>query len=272
MKTARTTSAVLIAGLLLAGCDTGGSGTAGTSPTGGAEQAPVAQGAARGAAQDPPDGTSGGDGITVTGVGEVTGRPDVLRATIGVEVTDDSVQAAMETASERAEAVTAALQDAGVAAEDIQTEDVTVRRARPERPPEPGAAPAPEERPYVAENRLDVRIRDVDGAGQVLQAAVDAGGDAARLRGVRFDVEDDDELLADARERAFADARDKAEQYARLAGRELGALQALREGRATSPGPGPFPDEAAAAPHAAVPVEPGTERLVVRVTAVWSLD
>lgn len=271
MRIARTTSALLTAGLLLVGCDTGGTGTDGTATTGTtgtAEQPPLAQGAA----ERDPDGAAGRDGITVTGVGEVTGRPDVLRAIVGVEVIDDSVQAAMDTASERAEAVATALRDAGVDGEDIQTQDVTVRRARPERPPEPGAAPAPEQRPYVAENRLDVRIRDVERAGEVLQAAVDAGGDAARLRVVRFDVEDDDQLLADARERAFADARDKAEQYARLAGRELGELRALHEGRATPHGLGPFPEDAAAAPPAAVPVEPGTEHLTVRVTAVWSLD
>lgn len=269
MTLARRTIVLLTtAGVVLAGCQSG----PGTSPASDGD-------AAAGTAAAPAAGTAGtagpevgaADGVTVTGVGEVTSRPDVLRATLGVEVTDPSVSAALDTASQRAEAVIAALEEAGVAPEDIRTQEITLRRAHPEPPHEPGTEPPPEERPFLAVNQLEVRIRDVEGAGDILQAAVEAGGDAARLRHVRFDVEDDEAILADARERAFADAREKAEQYAQLADRELGDLQAVREGGTRPPGPGPVAEDVGAAPPAAPPVEPGTEQLTVHVTAVWSL-
>lgn len=210
------------------------------------------------------------DAVTVIGVGRVSGRPDVMRATIGVEVAADSVEDALGTANERAAQVISALEDAGIATEDIQSQDLSVRDRRPPPRPEVGGEQPAETSEILATNVVEVRIRELDRAGQVLQAASDAGGDATRIRGVRFELEDDGSLLADARERAFDDARDKAEQYADLAGRELGELVMLQEHpRTGSPLPGPLAEEAQAA-DTAVPVEPGTQELTVRVAAVWS--
>lgn len=207
------------------------------------------------------------DGITVVGEGVVAGRPDVVEATVGVEVSADSVQPALATANERATAVIDALQAEGVDPADIQTQDISLRERGPERPPEPGEEP-PDADEVVAVNVVEARIRDVEQVGEILQAAADAGGDAARIRGVRFVLEDDDELLVDARERAFDHARQKAEHYAELAGRKLGELVAVREHELPGTPPPPAPEVAA---DEAVPVEPGTEQRTVRVTAVWSL-
>lgn len=209
------------------------------------------------------------DAVTVDGVGQASGRPDVVRATLGVEVSADSVQEALDTSNERATEVIDALQDAGVAAEDIQTQELSVRDRRPPPRPEPREGEAPEASEIVATNVVEARIRDVDRVGEVLQQASDAGGDATRIRGVQFEVEADDEILETARERAFEDARQKAEQFAELSGRELGDLVILRE---QGPSRGPAPPRALEAEDAAVPVEPGTEQLQVRITAVWALE
>lgn len=262
MRASRTSIAVLATGLAVAGCSSGEDGAAATGGQDAAGGVVAAPGAA------PP--ATAAEGVTVTGQGQVRGQPEVLVASIGVEVTDGSVQAAMDTANQRADEVVTALTDAGVDRQDIQTQQLSLRQDRPHRPPEPGAPPPPEDRPLVATNMIEVRIRDVDRAGQVLQSAADAGGDATRIHGVHFDVESDQAILDEARQRAFADARDKAEQYAELAGRDLGELISLREQRSPAPPPpAPVAEDAAAG---GIPIAPGTQQLTVHVTAVWSLD
>lgn len=209
------------------------------------------------------------EGVTVTGVGRVRGRPDVLRATVGVEVERPGVQEALTIANERADQVIAALRDAGVEERDIQTREFTVQPRMEHRPNEP-----PTLRGYAVRNLLDVELRDLDRVGEVLGRAVEAGGDAARVHGVHFALEDDDEQLRAARDQAFQEARAKAEQYAELAGRALGELQTISETSAPLP---PVLDMAAeeaarGGAAAAPPIEPGEQELTVRVTAVWSLE
>ena len=210
------------------------------------------------------------DTVTVVGQGEASGEPDVVRATVGVEVTADSADRALETASARAADVIAALQDVGVAEEDIQTQEISLREERDRPPPEPGAQEPVAAPQIVAVNVLEVRIRAVDEAGAVLAAVGDAAGDVARIRGVRFELSEPEPLLETAREQAFADARSKAEQYASLADRELGALVSIREHGAVA-GPS-APTRIEEADAASVPVQPGTQDVTVQLTAVWSLE
>lgn len=209
-------------------------------------------------------------GIAVTGQGEVEGTPDTMRATVGVEVSRPSVQEALDEANAAAQQVITALRDAGVAEEDIQTRDLAVEPRFAPPPPQGGGTPEIEG--YTVRNLVEATVRDIDRVGDVLGAAVQAGGDAARLRGVSFSLEDDEELLAAARERAFAEARGTAEQYAELAGRELGAVVSVQEtlGGIPPPPPRPVGLEAAEDVAAPIPVQPGTQRVTVTVTVVWA--
>lgn len=263
-----------VAAVALTACTAAGDNSAGddAAEEAGTESAPAEEAATESAAQDR---AAVSDAVTVVGHGEARGRPDVVRATVGVEVTADSAERALETASARASEVIDAVQDAGVAEEDIQTREISVREERERPPPPERDAEEPSEEPreeaaIIATNLLEVRIRDVDGAGAVLGAVSDAGGDATRIREVRFEVSETGPLLEAARERAFEDARRRAEQYAQLADRELGELVSIREaGSAPGPSAPPRSEEADAAD---VPVEPGTQGLTVQLTAVWSLD
>ncbi|MGH8906453.1 MAG: SIMPL domain-containing protein [Egibacteraceae bacterium] len=212
-----------------------------------------------------PAGAAVAPGVTVSGIGRVTGRPDVLRVTVGVSVTRPSVQAALDEANTAADGLLRALRGQGVAEADIQTRDFSVT---PElRFPEGGA---PVVSGYTVRNTVEARLRDLTRAGAALSAAVAAGGDAARVEGVGFTLEDNAALLEQAREAAFTDARARAEQYARLTGRSLGALLSVSETVADSPPPAPFAQEAATA-DAAVPIAPGQQEVAVTVTAVWAL-
>lgn len=203
-------------------------------------------------------------GISVVGSGRVAGEPDTLRATVGVEVERTTVQEALDDANAAAQAVIDAVQGAGVAPEDTQTSTFSIspRYDRPD-PGEPQRI-----RGYVVTNQLDIKIRELDNAGEVLQEAAEAAGDDARVQGVQFSLEDNESLLAAARERAFADARSRAEQYAELAGRSLGDVVSISEELTALPPPARARDLQF---ESAVPIEPGEVEVEVRVTTRWSI-
>ena len=153
----------------------------------------------------------------MTGVGTVLGRPDTMTVTIGVNVVRPTVSEATAEATASATALFDALEAAGVAEQDIQTQNYSIW---PQYRYDEGRAP--ELTGYQVSNTVLAKIRDVDAAGSVIDAAVAAGGDTSVVQGIGFSVEDDTERLAEARAKAFADARAKAEQLAELAGVELG--------------------------------------------------
>jgi uncharacterized protein YggE len=122
---------------------------------------------------------------------------------------------------------------------------------------------------YVARHDLAVTLRDLSRAGTAISALVAAGGDAARLLGVSFTLEDDAALQEEARAAAFEAARAKAEQYAELTGRELGDVVEVRE-QVTPSGPIPYATGDAAMTEA-VPLSPGSATVSVTASVRWAL-
>lgn len=248
--------------LLVTGCSAGGEGTGSRSARGEAVGNQVAALAQPGDSSSPPIA----QGITVVGTGRITGEPDTLRTTVGVEVERDNVDAALSAANEATQRVIDAVRGAGVSQEDLQTTEFSVEP----RYDHPHEGP-PVLRGYVARNLVEVKVRDLERAGEVLTAATEAGGNDARVHGVRFSLEDNQALLEAARERAFEDARSRAQQYAELAGRELGSLVSLSEHLSTPP-PAEWLEGGAVAETSAraVPIQPGQQEVEVRATAIWS--
>jgi uncharacterized protein YggE len=89
--------------------------------------------------------------------------------------------------------------------------------------------------PYRASHTITVVTKDLTGFGRLLNAAVDAAGNNLALHGLEFDIEDKSELLTQARELAFQQARAKAEHLAALAGFSLGSVVAISEAQAHFP-------------------------------------
>ena len=270
---------VLGAVLLLAACAGNGDDADATTTSDTVGDGGNAGGGAPAAAADAPvaatassAGTGTGDaagpstaGITVTGVGTVLGRPDTMTVTIGVNVVRPTVSEATAEATASATALFDALEAAGVAEQDIQTQNYSIS---PQYRYDEGSAP--ELTGYQVSNTVLAKIRDVDTAGSVIDAAVAAGGDSSIVQGIGFSVEDDTERLAEARAKAFADARAKAEQLAELAGVELGQVLRMAE---TLGGASPvFGTEFAAADSASrTPIQPGEVTSEVRVDVVFAI-
>ena len=200
-------------------------------------------------------------GVQVEGLGTAIGKPDVLRVTFGVENSAESVDEALTAANEAARRVLAALRDADVEEQDVQTVNVSVW---------PRHSPEGEEiTGYTARHDLLVTLRSVDQAGETIAAVVEAGGNAARVQSLTYALEDDEALREQARAKAFADARRKAEQYAELAGRELGDVVWVNE-QVHPSGPMPYAADSAAGGEA-VPLAPGSTTVTVTAEVRWSL-
>lgn len=199
--------------------------------------------------------------VSVTGSGQVQGVPDTLTADVGIEFVESDVSDAMNRTSQRQQAVTTALVDAGVDRSDISTTQVSLQ-------PEYGGSVAFEGGTitgYRADNSIRVKIHPAKAASHVLAVIVDTGGDATRIDSVSYSIEDDSALVKDARVRAFQDAKDRAGQYARLSGLTLGSVISISEGNATPPTSAPQ----SMAPD--VPLEPGQQPVDISLTAVWEL-
>jgi uncharacterized protein YggE len=201
-----------------------------------------------------PDLAGGGSapsgGITVTGTGTVESTPDQAEFSLGVDSSGPTAGAALAANSERMRRVLAALFAAGVAKEDVQTQDVSVSRAYPD-----------EDR-YSANNSVSVTIRALAKAGAILDAATNAG--ANNVYGPRLTRSDQDGLQARALRAAVDDARSKARTLAEAAGVRLGSVTAITEG-----GGEPVPVyDAALRRTASAPIEPGRQQTssTVRVT------
>lgn len=197
--------------------------------------------------------------ITVVGHGEASGSPDVFQATVGVSVRSRRIAGVMAEVKAKARAVIDAVLDSGVATEDVRTAWMSVH------PQFDGNRITG----YAADNSVRITVRDLSKVSDVLDKAVTAGGEAAQLSGVSFDLQDSTELSTQARERAFADAKARAEQYAALAGATLGKVLRVDEtGGASQPRAEFAMLRAAGGP----PVEAGQQTVSAAITVVWELS
>jgi uncharacterized protein YggE len=191
-----------------------------------------------------PSGYSPARTITVVGQGKASVKPDIARVSIGVETSGESVADAVAENETAMATVLAALEAAGVEATDIQTTNYSVNLERsPELMPRAETSePAPIQ--YRVTNMVNVVIRDLDSAADVLDAVIEAG--ANNIWGMNFSVEDASAAQAEARAAAIADAKARAEALAELSEVELGPVMAVSEILGGGPVPMPAMMESAA--------------------------
>lgn len=212
----------------------------------------------------PPNGYSG---ITVSGIGSVAVKPDVVRLTIGVSERAATVGDAQKLVSTKAIAITDALKKAGVKAEDIQTSGYNIfpeYRYENNQPPILTG--------YSVSNQFDVVIRDVDGAGKVIDAASAAG--ANQISGISFSVENNAKVLEQARLAAMEDARKTADQLATGGKVQVGSVvRVLEQSQNVAPKVANFAEarSAVAASGAGTTIEAGQFKVVVNVEVTFAI-
>ncbi|WP_246266490.1 SIMPL domain-containing protein [Nonomuraea typhae] len=194
--------------------------------------------------------------ITVVGQGVVSAVPDVMRLNAGVEVRKAGAGEAFAGARAAAVRLTRTLAEAGIAAKDLRTSELSLG---------PEYENYPKVSAYRAAQGVEAVIRDLSQADRIIDLVASIG-EEARLNGVSFEISDPVKALRDARDRAFHDARGKAEQYARLSGRPLGQVVAITE-EVEGP-PRPMMMAAAAAEQSSI--SPGEQSVSVAVRVVYS--
>ena len=168
-------------------------------------------------------GIQGESGISVSGEGSIDLVPDLALLNVGVEAVSESVSEARDEAAQAMDAVIAAVKAQGLEDRDIQTRSFNIRpqyEYQNNRSILVG---------YTVNSSATVKIRDIDNVGPIIDDVAEAGGNATRIDGIRFTVEDPKPHMADLREAAFQDAMAKAEHLATLAGVELGTLTFVTE-------------------------------------------
>jgi uncharacterized protein YggE len=167
--------------------------------------------------------------VTVVGVGRVSLVPNIARISVGAEARADTVSEAKQEVDLHLEAIAAALEELGIAEKDIQSAHYSIFYEQDPYQPFPreeGSATEPRGA-YRVSSTLEVTVRDVEKAGAVLDGVVAAG--ANQVHGVNFTVSDDQKWQSQAREKAMADARARAEELATLSGAELGEVLSISE-------------------------------------------
>jgi uncharacterized protein len=198
--------------------------------------------------------------VVVNGEGSVTVQPDYAQIRAGVTNKAKTVKDATEANTKLMGAITAALRDSGIEQKDIQTSHFSVQPVY--------ASPQPNTEPklsgFSVSNQLSISIRQIATVGTILDRVIAAG--ATDVGGVEFLHSDLSKALDQAREAAVADARRKAELYARAAGLELGRVVWITE----DPGfaqPGQMKALRAAGGLASpVPIAAGEDVLRVQIT------
>ncbi len=203
--------------------------------------------------------------ITVTGVGTSTVTPDAVRFFASVSVVAKSNKEALASASKSATVVRGALRDNGIATKDIKTSSLTVY-------PEYNYTQdrGQELLGYRATQSFTVVIRKADNAGVVIDAAVSAGGDLLQVNGIAPFLLNGAAATENAREAAVADARARANSYAKYLGASLGRVISLTEVNAPVYN---FPIMAkGAAAEDATQIDLGETEVTVTVTVRWGLN
>lgn len=214
-------------------------------------------------------GSKTSQGVTVQATGTVKVVPDGVTFNFAVSVLAQSSETAMSDASAAAEKVRAALDAAGVAKDDIATQNISVY-------PEYVSSSTGTQTlsGYRAQQVFTVTLRDTAKAGEVVDSVISAGGNSLQVYGVTPTLLDTDAAVAQAREAAMKSAKEKAKDYAGLVDEELGSVVYVTE--ITSPS-SPVPLMVGDAGSAEVSmtktvVNLGTQEVSVTVEVRWSLE
>jgi uncharacterized protein len=210
--------------------------------------------------------------IAIAGRGEVQAAPDMAMITSGVTTQGATAREALDANTAAMADLLEALKSAGIEERDIQTTGFSVNPnyVYTDERDSNGYTLPPKVNGYQVSNTVTVVVRELDDLGSILDQSVNVG--ANTVNGVSFSVADPTELYNEARKKAFADARTKAELYAETAGTTLGDLESIRESQGFE-GPQPMPmfDRAAVAQSAPVPVQAGELTFAITVDVEWDL-
>ena len=207
-----------------------------------------------------------GTRLDISATGEATRVPDVAIVNAGVQTRSTSATDALAQNGARMERVRAALKRAGIADRDIQTSNISLNpeyRYQDNQPPQLTG--------YTASNQVNVRFRDIRNTGKILDALVAEG--ANQISGPNLTIDQPDAALDEARTKAVAVGRARAEQYARTLGMRVVRLVAVSESGGGYAPPPPMPMAVMARGERDYSkIDPGEQKLSVSLGMTFELQ
>jgi uncharacterized protein YggE len=209
-----------------------------------------------------------GTRLDISATGEVTRVPDLAIISAGVQTLKPTATGAIEENATRMERVRAALKRAGIDDKDIQTSSINLNpeyRYVENQPPQLTG--------YRATNTVNVKFRDLKRSGAILDALVAEG--ANQLNGPNLTIDKPEAAYDEARVKAIAAGRARAELYARALGKRVVRLLTVSEnGGYQMPPPMPvaYARDMAAQAVAKTEIDPGTQQLQVTLSMSFELQ
>jgi len=207
-----------------------------------------------------------GTRLDVNATGEVTRVPDIAVINAGVTTRSATAGGALRDAAARMERVRSELRQAGVEDRDIQTSNISLS---PNYVYETNKSPRISG--YTASNQLSVSFRDIANAGKILDALVAVG--ANEINGPNLTIDHPEAALDEARAKAVAVGRARADLYARAMGLRVVRIVSVSESGGSYPVPPPMPMMMRAeAAQADTKIDPGVQKLQVNLAMTFELQ
>ncbi len=209
------------------------------------------------------------DTITIQGEGRATAVPDIGQITVSVVTERANAADAMEENNKQAAQVAEALRKAGIEKQDMATSAYNVY------PKYDWSDGKQTLLGYEATQSLTVKIRNLDNAGNIIAVAGQNG--ANQVSGLSFTIDDPEVVRQEAREKALANALQKAQTLAKQTGVRLGKIVSFSETSSGAPVPYPvYYDKLAAegrggADLSAPTIEQGSQDVYVYATVEYEI-
>ncbi len=216
--------------------------------------------------------------VTVSGEGKIDATPDIASLMGSVITTAKTAPEAEQQNSQKATAVVNYLKTNGVDQKDIKTGQFSVnpqyqysadiqceagKSCPPRKPPEIVS--------YEVRNSVTVKVRDLKKAGDLLSGMIAAG--ANDVNGPRFSIDDPNAVEAQARQKAIANAKEKAAVLAKDLGLKLGKVVDFNEGGGAGYQPYALQKSlsSSGATPTTLPIEPGSQDVRITVSVTYEL-
>jgi len=206
--------------------------------------------------------------ITVSAEGKVNAQPDIALVNLSVVSQGKTVKAVRIDSNTKMNAVIDAVKKLGVEAKDITSTQYNLY---------PSYVYPDKQTPridgYNLTQEIQVKVRDLDKVEDILDSGIAAG--ANQVGQLSFDIDDPSGIKKQAREKAFATAKEKALEMTKAAGVGLGRVVTFSENEG-----GYYPpvyanykmDMAVAESAGGAAIEPGSKELNVNVSVTYEIE
>jgi uncharacterized protein YggE len=201
--------------------------------------------------------------LSVTGNGEVNATPDIAYISLGVTTEKTTVGEAQSINSDTMNKLIASIENQGIDKNDIKTDDFSIspKYNYNEKTGESTLAG------YTVSNTLNVTVRNISKAGQVIDSAVQSGANVST--GISFGVSDYEKYYNTALANAMANAKSKAQVMADALNVNISTPVKVSELSSSTPVIHPiyYPEATGASAKNSTSIESGTYKISASVSA-----